>query len=811
MRPFVLLCIVWLASGLGPSVLAVSRVVTFSGRVLDAHGRPVNGGTVYVRLHDAPPTAGDRNPPPVLHQTAVGPSGSFHLDVPVRQDRWSAEVIAARQGHGPGGQVVGSQSRATGLVLSLTRPSFVAGRVVDRAGQPIAGATVSVTGAFQPDNEVLLLPAEVRPPATSDAQGRFRIAPLPANFRLSLAAEHPRYARGESFLPVSAGADDATIVLAPPGTIVGRVISEDGKPAANVTAYCMTSRISLPDGTTDANGNFRFTQLSAEKYFLGVVLPGEFPDLVADTQEIVLTDGAEERCPELRLVRGGVATGKVTDESGQPLAGVGIAGQRPYLPADMTAMPGLTTSTAADGTYRLRLPPGTWRVYPEFCPPGYIRDRESSGYPELAVAKGETTQEDFTLRRTVLLRGRVLDAAGKPAMGATVWAGTKRGTAGTQTTDGTGRFTVSDLLLANDAVRLTVSSRDESQGAHVEVKLSRLQGDLMVRLERHPSITGIVMDRRRAPISGALVRAERLAAQSGWRVETATVRITDVYGRFSLPVLPGAQYGVSVEAKRFGGADKPHIRVESGKPLPPLEFVLERADSFIAGVVTDPAGKPLAGANITAIRPGATRGYLLFGTATSDAQGRFRLGNLPPSSLGLATTRPNYDPDVRLNVPIGTRDVRLVLAPQPIPARVGAPAPDFPVVQWVNGTGINHVSELRGKTVVLQFSYAFSGPARPSNSELKTLHAELKAAGRNDVVILAVYEAAAPDNVAGYARAEGLPFPIGIAEEPRALGRQSAAFEAYGIRELPTVFVIDAEGILRSVNPTREELRGLAR
>ena len=109
---------------------------------------------------------------------------------------------------------------------------------------------------------------------------------------------------------------------------------------------------------------------------------------------------------------------------------------------------------------------------------------------------------------------------------------------------------------------------------------------------------------------------------------------------------------------------------------------------------------------------------------------------------------------------------------------------------------------------MLQFSSAYNPAAQAVNEALKALSAALKAADRQDVVILALYDRSVPAaDVAAYARAEGLPFPIGIVAGAPSLGAGSPAFRAYGVRQLPTVFLIDREGVVRAVNPSPDELK----
>jgi hypothetical protein len=94
---------------------------------------------------------------------------------------------------------------------------------------------------------------------------------------------------------------------------------------------------------------------------------------------------------------------------------------------------------------------------------------------------------------------------------------------------------------------------------------------------------------------------------------------------------------------------------------------------------------------------------------------------------------------------------------------------------------------------------------------LRTLHARLQEAGRTDVALLAIYDAsAAAEEVVAYAQAEGLPFPIGLASETGKAGGETPAFQAYGVRRLPTVFLIDAAGVVQAVDPPREVLMRLA-
>src|SRR5437588_12117938 len=95
--------VLWLVLQTAAGSWAAPRSVTFGGKVIDARGQAAGGAAVYVSLREwsLPP-----NPPgakPALSQTLAAADGSFRLELPVQADYWSAEVVAAKAGSGPGG------------------------------------------------------------------------------------------------------------------------------------------------------------------------------------------------------------------------------------------------------------------------------------------------------------------------------------------------------------------------------------------------------------------------------------------------------------------------------------------------------------------------------------------------------------------------------------------------------------------------------------------------------------------------------------------------------------------------------------
>jgi hypothetical protein len=105
----------------------------------------------------------------------------------------------------------------------------------------------------------------------------------------------------------------------PPSTITGQVIGADGKPVQNAAVSATAIGIRNQQSraiATNEDGAFRITDLKPGAYRLRASLPGF----------VTATDGLRNVYPgetaTLRLVKGGVITGKVTDANGKPIPGM---------------------------------------------------------------------------------------------------------------------------------------------------------------------------------------------------------------------------------------------------------------------------------------------------------------------------------------------------------------------------------------------------------------------------------------------------------------------------------------------------------
>ena len=125
-----------------------------------------------------------------------------------------------------------------------------------------------------------------------------------------------------------------------PGSVSGTVLSADGSnrpiPRARVVLRPLESRQDFAT-VSDPSGRFVFARVPAGRYTMTVTKPAHLPAHYG-TGEGVLPPGlpisVEEGKPTagltLRLVRGGVITGRVIDEFGQPVTGARIQVLQPF-------------------------------------------------------------------------------------------------------------------------------------------------------------------------------------------------------------------------------------------------------------------------------------------------------------------------------------------------------------------------------------------------------------------------------------------------------------------------------------------------
>lgn len=161
-------------------------------------------------------------------------------------------------------------------------------------------------------------------------------------------------------------------IPSPTGRITGRVVAGDnGRPLKRARVFVNAAE--LPGGRgalTDDSGAFDFTDLPAGRYTVTVskagfvsLSYGQRRPLQAGTP-LQLADGQQLKNVDFQLPRGSVIGGRVTDEDGEPMAGVMVRAMRyQYAQGDRRLTPAGTAQTDDRGSFRIwGLMPGDYYV-----------------------------------------------------------------------------------------------------------------------------------------------------------------------------------------------------------------------------------------------------------------------------------------------------------------------------------------------------------------------------------------------------------------------------------------------------------------
>jgi thiol-disulfide isomerase/thioredoxin len=153
---------------------------------------------------------------------------------------------------------------------------------------------------------------------------------------------------------------------------------------------------------------------------------------------------------------------------------------------------------------------------------------------------------------------------------------------------------------------------------------------------------------------------------------------------------------------------------------------------------------------------------------------------------------------LRLTVQRGGSDVQLSALLAPLPDndemlrldKVGAPAPTWKGIAAVSGPLPSGLGELKGRVVVLDFWATWCMACRMSVPKLAAWQAKFGAQGLS---VIGITDDPVPDAVQA-ANSFGMRYAaIGTDES-------SMTQRAFGVRALPTVFVIDKRGVIRDVS-----------
>ena len=501
-----------------------------------------------------------------------------------------------------------------GTVVLLPQ-AMIAGRVVDDAGTPVAGAEVKV-------NRPRLPPATAR----SDADGRFVLGALVAGEQVRLAASAAGHAVART-PPIEAPADGVGLVLPRAASVAGVVVDGAGRPQARVLLHA--SPRPAPGSSPTWNGSWSAESDEEGRFELEMLPPGDLVLAAGSASTVVDGLAAGERREGVRLVVPAKVRlhGRVTGAGGRPLAGAMVFVER----SSEHGASSHGVGSDADGGYGVDVEEGA-SVLLIAQAAGFDAERRR------VVVGEETSRQDFQLAAADggELVVRVLDGDGRGVHGAMLSLRRLAGVAEPPV-----RWLASDDA-GHGSFALLSAGRYHLSARHPELGESRpleveIRGGERTEVE-------LVLSRPGAAIVGTVRGVEphelarlRVAASSQDAAGNWVHASVDHAGRFRLPVPAGTWTLVALTGDGRWPASRT-VTVAEGEEV---EVDLEITPGATLSGTVRLNGEPLPAAGLRLVGAGVDE-------VASDWQGRFRFTGLPPGSYLLTVL--GYDEERRLEV-----------------------------------------------------------------------------------------------------------------------------------------------------------------
>lgn len=600
--------------------------VAVTGRVVNADGTtPARGAKILV---DGWPLA------------KSGDDGTF--TVPHAPKSWRTIDVVA-----PGSfAAVTRESAPSPLVIRIRPAATVSGVVTDaRTKLPIPGAEVFLGPRYDPGWT-----------AITDAKGTYTFGNVRPG-ALTLGIVHPAYAVPAINVELTSGQKlNRPIAAMPLSRISGTVLDEEKQPVAGVMVTA--SRVVRDQGMSSDDYVVPVPVSPDGRFLLRARMEGEVRldaggkglPMVHSTP-FTIRPGEVKKAMTLVIPRGIQFTGRVVDNTGKPLSGVGVTaddgqGQLTYSSTPGAPDDDTLVRTGSDGTFAMRLKEGKYLFV--FAREGFVT--RSLMQQEVSASSKPL---EVTMDPGVEISGRVT-RSGTPIEAASVMVfGMNAPMRATTASDGS--FTLRDLTSGPQRVSI---SKAEEQVSDTRM-ITAPARDVVIDLPEGGTIRGRVIDKD----SGKALtdfRAGVFRGSGPIRFLGMLQAFTSDDGSFVLQhVTPGVYQVVAVAPDhargRAGG-----ITVENGKTVEGVEVALPPA-ARLTGRITGPDGSALSGAEVREYNAQAPPiGPLMPGDtgAVTDSEGEYSISTLEEGEKTFTIARRGYVTEQR-TVRLSGRDNRL--------------------------------------------------------------------------------------------------------------------------------------------------------
>jgi hypothetical protein len=497
------------------------------------------------------------------------------------------------------------------------------------------------------------------------------------------------------------------------GVIKGQVIaSGSGAPVrrAQVRVMTMDGRGGGGVTSTDNNGNFEVRELPGGRYNVSVskggFVTGQFGQRRPGEPGTPIDLGEGQMAEKVNFIlsRGGVISGRIVDDAGEPVSGTTVSAMRfQFMAGSRRLVPGgsegSTDRSDDQGGFRLYgLPPGEYFVSannrnnvmggtmmigvsntePDGFAPTYYPGTPNLGEATRITLRAgqEMSGANFALivARMARIRGRVLSSRGEPLARSMLMltpADPAMGMAFMNATnsmigpDGTFEFANVAPGRYNLNVRPMSMPGDNAEFAVVPVTVGNDDIDnLMVTTMPGAVAKGVILtDDGTAPSfrhDAVQIFAQpfdfNMNVMAGGRPQVSddySFEMTSLFDRrlirASIGMGPGQNQGWSLKAVLYDGQDITDTGMEftPGRAYDGLQVIFTQKATDLSGLVTDDRNRPIVDATVIVFPANRDRWTFqsrFMRTARPDTNGRYNFRNLPPADDYMIIAVQNLEP-----------------------------------------------------------------------------------------------------------------------------------------------------------------------
>jgi protocatechuate 3,4-dioxygenase beta subunit len=772
-----------------PSLALAQDTVRYTGLVVDALGRPVEGAvvSVYGESHETASAGGQRLAKRA--ETHTSADGRYALEDPAGWQDVSC-VFACTPG-----SALSWAAPEPYLLLQLGKPRKLAGVVVDANDHPIAGAKVSllVKNEFMMSHQPALPVPGPWGITRTDENGRFVFGGVPAETTADFKVEAPGrvafwtssdsgLAEGEHY---QVGQTDIRIVLPAAARIEGEVADEDsGRPVPGVHVWIQPRKRQSPYdwadvASADPNGRFIISDVMPGSYEPQVFPAGGQEQCRFGSASVQVEAGQVVRDVHLPVRSGATIEVQTADTNDVPLDGLRVTASSASFKQ--------TIVTDAQGRAVFHLPAGRYTI-----------SAFKSGYGGITPGKAIDIERSQTHRETIRIirsfvtaAGSVVTPNGRPVARAIVTTWPFNNACVTDT-DGRFQHTYYHIPFPSKAELLV---RDPSSGRAClgQIEDPHRSGKPTGRLTLEPAYTlsGRVTDPDDAGVPHARVRL--IAAdtrRSPRRCVDLGSSLADANGAYVIRGVP------SVDSRYYFvvAAHAPGFNENSIDPVPlegPVErpvrldpIILEPAVRTISGVVFDANDKPTPGAIVETPLPYDEDLRQPRRRVLTDANGRFQIDGVCAGPAELVAWSPDKQHGTTYAAG-GDENIKIVLGQT------------LGFARYLKGTPLPRLKELGlsgdldGKAILLCL---VDIEQRPCRHALDVLAQRVEELAKRGVAVRAVQLApGTSEEISRKAQDYHVTLPLAtVAGEPEEVK------QTLGVQSLPWLILVDARRTVRA-------------